>query len=66
MDAVKVLLDAGADPNATFSDGAGETLLELAEHYNHTEVINLLKSAGALSRSPAERPGPDEQADANR
>ena len=62
---VKALLEAGADPNVPDKDG--DTPLDKASRYdNNTAVVNLLKSAGALSRNPAECPDPDEQADANR
>ena len=50
---VKALLAAGADPNVPDKDG--DTPLDKATRYgydNNTEVINLLKDAGALSRSP--------------
>ena len=48
---VKALLEAGADPNVPDKDG--DTPLAKAIRYdNNTEVVNLLKSAGALSRSP--------------
>ena len=48
---VKALLEAGADPNVPDKDG--DTPLAKATRYdNNTEVVNFLKSAGALSRSP--------------
>ena len=48
---VKALLAAGADPNVPDKDG--DTPLDKATRYdNNTAVINLLKSAGALSKTP--------------
>ena len=41
----KLLLDAGADVNA--KDARGETPLMHAMERNHTEVIEILKTAGA-------------------
>lgn len=46
VEIAKLLLSAGADVN-TLDDA-----LARATRHNHTEVINLLKDAGALSRTP--------------
>ncbi len=42
---VKVLLAAGADVNV--KNHLGVTALQLAESYNHTDIVDLLKKAGA-------------------
>jgi len=44
-DTVKVLLKAGADLNA--KDNRGETPLAHARSHNHTDVVDLLRAAGA-------------------
>ena len=49
-DTVKTLLDAGADVNARAKDGV--TALMRAEHEGHSEIIQLLKKAGALEFTP--------------
>ncbi len=45
LEAVELLLEAGADPN--ISDADGFTPLMGAATYNHVEMISLLKEAGA-------------------
>jgi ankyrin repeat protein len=44
-DVVKFLIDKGADPNIT--DSNGQTALSLAEQRNNQQVIAILRSAGA-------------------
>lgn len=45
VDAVRLLLAAGADPNERNS--AGESGIQLAEHFGHCETVRLLLEAGA-------------------
>ena len=45
IDTVKALLEAGADLNA--KDKEGKTALMYAKEKNHTEIVHLLKKAGA-------------------
>lgn len=42
---VKMLLDAGADPNS--QDAGGQTALHNAAYYNHPEAVRLLLDSGA-------------------
>jgi uncharacterized protein len=44
---VRVLLDAGADLNASGATPYGPTALAMAKRYHETEIIRLLKQAGA-------------------
>jgi hypothetical protein len=46
-DAVRVLLDAGADVNAKGPAQYGRTALAMATQYEETEIIRLLRQAGA-------------------
>ena len=43
--AVRALLDAGADVNATTNEG--ETALAMAQRLRHTEIVEILQNAGA-------------------
>ena len=45
IDAVRLLLEKGADVNAV--DERGETALNRAKSYKHTEIVKLLRAAGA-------------------
>ena len=50
---MKLLLERGADPNASkdIDFGLGvvtkDTALKMAEHYGHSEIVEALKAAGA-------------------
>lgn len=49
---VKILLGAGADPNAR--DAHGATALKIAAHMGMTDVVALLKDAGAVDDAPVD------------
>ncbi|HEU4663830.1 MAG TPA: ankyrin repeat domain-containing protein, partial [Dokdonella sp.] len=49
---VKILLDAGADPNARNAHGV--PALTIARHMGMTEVVALLRDAGAVDGGPAD------------
>jgi hypothetical protein len=44
-EALHMILEAGADPN--LADGKGMTPLKLAEERKRTEIMDVLKAAGA-------------------
>jgi ankyrin repeat protein len=45
VDVVKLLIDAKADVNT--KNNSGYTVLFAAAHYGHSDVVNMLKAAGA-------------------
>ncbi|KAK4188935.1 ankyrin-2 [Podospora australis] len=55
-DTVKVLLEAGANPNA--DDSVGHTPLHQAAKYNHAEVVAVLLAAGVNPLTPKTRENP--------
>ena len=44
---VKALISAGANVNAKANDWTGTTALRFASRKGHTEIVNILKQAGA-------------------
>jgi ankyrin repeat protein len=44
LDALKILLEFGADKN--IRDSQGRTALELAKKYNHSEIVEILLHQG--------------------
>ena len=55
LEALKVLLDAGADPNERGTDGTG--ILPWAVGYGYTEVVRELVKAGTRIDDPLDRFG---------
>ena len=54
IEAVKTLLDKGADINAKDNDGS--TALKLASEKGYTDIIKLLKQAGAKEQGKGSLP----------